>query len=75
MQSAEGPHLSLQRDVIIQPLERIQQGLTCVWDLTRAERKKIKILKLKSETGNSTVSLLETKYVHPYLVRSINSCQ
>lgn len=60
----KAPDLSLQRDVIIQPLERVEQGLTCVGDLTGAEKnppKKTKSLNLQSETGNSTVSLLETR--------------
>lgn len=37
MKKADSSHLSLQGDVIVQPLEGIQQCLACVWNFAWAE--------------------------------------
>lgn len=39
IKSADSSHLSLQGDVIVQPLEGIQQGLAGVWNFAWAEKK------------------------------------
>lgn len=71
IKTPESSHLSLQGDVIVQPLEGTQQGLVGVWNVTWAEKQRqnrtcaADAEKARSKRLNSTTGKTRDKLVLP----------